>query len=52
MTGGSFKAPTLSLTGEKAAVFFSKIYVDTLFLAVSAISFDAGLTIQVLTIYM
>jgi DeoR/GlpR family transcriptional regulator of sugar metabolism len=44
MTGGSFKAPTLSLTGEKAAVFFSKIYVDKLFLAASAISFDAGLT--------
>jgi len=44
MTGGSFKAPTLSLTGEKAAVFFDQIYVDKLFLAASAISFDAGLT--------
>ena len=44
MTGGSFKAPTLSLTGEKAAVFFDKIYVDKLFLAARAISFVAGLT--------
>ena len=44
MTGGSFKPPTLSLTGEKAAVFFNQIYVDKLFLAASAISFDAGLT--------
>jgi len=44
MTGGSFKAPTLSLTGEKAAVFFDQIYVNKLFLATSAISFDAGLT--------
>ena len=44
MTGGSFKAPTLSLTGEKAAVFFNQIYVDKLFLAASAVSFDAGLT--------
>ena len=46
MTGGSFKALTLSLTEGKAAVFFSKIYVDKLFLAASAISFDAGSNIS------
>ena len=38
VTGGDFKAPTLSLTGEKAAVFFEQIHVDKLFLATGGIS--------------
>jgi DeoR/GlpR family transcriptional regulator of sugar metabolism len=44
MTGGEFKAPTLSLTGEKAAAFFSNLHADKLFLATAGISLKAGLT--------
>lgn len=44
VTGGQFKAPTLSLSGEKAAAFFSGIYAEKLFLAAAAVSLDAGLT--------
>ena len=44
VTGGDFKAPTLSLTGEKAANFFEQIYVNKLFLATGGISLDTGLT--------
>jgi DeoR/GlpR family transcriptional regulator of sugar metabolism len=44
MTGGEFKAPTLSLTGQKAAAFFNDLHVDKLFLATSGISLKAGLT--------
>jgi len=44
MTGGEFKAPTLSLTGGKAAKFFENIHVDKLFIATGGISFDIGLT--------
>ena len=44
VTGGEFKAPTLSLTGEKAADFFSQIHVDKLFLATGGISEDDELT--------
>ncbi|RKX86877.1 MAG: alkaline phosphatase, partial [Spirochaetes bacterium] len=44
VTGGDFKAPTLSLTGEKAAAFFDHIHVDKLFLAAGGISPDNGLT--------
>ena len=44
VTGGEFKAPTLSLTGEKAADFFRQLHVDKLFLATAGISRDAGLT--------
>ena len=44
MTGGEFKAPTLSLTGEKAAEFFKDLHVDKLFLATAGISLKAGLT--------
>lgn len=44
MTGGEFKAPTLSLTGEKAAVFFSGLHADKLFLATAGISLKSGLT--------
>jgi DeoR/GlpR family transcriptional regulator of sugar metabolism len=38
VTGGEFKAPTLSLTGERAAAFFKGLYVDKLFLATGGIS--------------
>jgi len=44
VTGGQFKAPTLSLSGEKAADFFKGIYAEKLFLAAAAVSLDAGLT--------
>ena len=44
VTGGEFKAPTLSLTGEKAASFFRQLHVDKLFLATAGISWDSGLT--------
>jgi DeoR/GlpR family transcriptional regulator of sugar metabolism len=44
VTGGEFKAPTLSLTGEKAAAFFHQLHVDKLFLATAGISWTAGLT--------
>ncbi len=44
MTGGEFKPPTLSLTGQKAADFFGDIHVNKLFLATAGISLKAGLT--------
>lgn len=44
MSGGLFKAPTLSLTGEKSGDFFQGIFAEKLFLATAAVSFDAGLT--------
>ncbi len=44
VTGGEFKAPTLSLTGEKAAAFFPNLYVDKLFLATGGISSSFELT--------
>lgn len=44
MTGGEFKAPTLSLTGEQAAQSFAHIHVKKLFLATAGVSWDAGLT--------
>ncbi len=44
LTGGEFKPPTLSLTGQKAADFFKGIHVQKLFLATAGISLKAGLT--------
>ena len=44
MTGGEFKGPTLSLTGQKAADMFQGLHVDKLFLATAGISLKAGLT--------
>lgn len=44
VTGGEFKPPTLSLTGQKAADFFNGINVNKLFLATAGISLKAGLT--------
>lgn len=44
VSGGEFKAPTLSLTGELAASLFKGIHVDKLFLATAGISNDMMLT--------
>lgn len=44
VTGGEFKPPTLSLTGQKAADFFGNLHVDKLFLATAGISLRSGLT--------
>jgi DeoR/GlpR family transcriptional regulator of sugar metabolism len=44
MTGGRFKAPTLSLTGETAAELFPRINADKLFLATRGFSIEFGLT--------
>ncbi|WP_159517376.1 DeoR/GlpR family DNA-binding transcription regulator [Sunxiuqinia indica] len=44
LTGGEFKAPTLSLTGQKAADFFNDLHVDKLFLATAGITLKSGLT--------
>lgn len=44
VTGGEFKAPTLSLTGQKTADFFNNLNVDKLFLATAGITLKAGLT--------
>jgi DeoR/GlpR family transcriptional regulator of sugar metabolism len=44
LTSGEFKAPTLSLTGQKAADFFENVHVDKLFLATAGITLKAGLT--------
>jgi len=40
VSGGEFKAPTLSLTGETAATAFKGLHVDKLFLATAGISSD------------
>ncbi len=44
MTGGRFKAPTLSLTGETAAELFPRINAEKLFLATRGFSIESGLT--------
>lgn len=44
VTGGEFKAPTLSLTGQKAADFFENLHVDKLFLATVGITLKSDLT--------
>lgn len=44
VTGGEFKPPTLSLTGEKAGRFFEQIHVGKCFLAAGGVSLEAGLT--------
>lgn len=45
MTGGEFKPPTLSLTGEQAAKFFdNSILTSKLFLAVTGVAEDGMLT--------
>ncbi|WP_298324463.1 DeoR/GlpR family DNA-binding transcription regulator [Asticcacaulis sp.] len=44
MPGGQFKAPTLSLTGERSAAFFDGLFAEKLFLATAAVSTEVGLT--------
>lgn len=44
VSGGDFKAPTLSLTGELAANVFKSFHVKTCFLATAGISKDLQLT--------
>jgi DeoR/GlpR family transcriptional regulator of sugar metabolism len=44
LTGGEFKAPTLSVTGDRAAAVFENLYVEKLFLATGGFSLQAGLT--------
>ena len=44
MPGGQFKAPSLSLSGEKAAEYFRNIFAGKLFLATAGVASDSGLT--------
>lgn len=44
MPGGQFKAPTLSLSGDKSVEYFRDILSGKLFLATAGVSLDAGLT--------
>ena len=44
MPGGQFKAPTLSLSGDKAAEYFDDVYAGKLFLATAGVALDTGLT--------
>jgi len=44
VTGGEFKAPTLSLTGQMAADSIGKLHAAKLFLATAGISADMNLT--------
>ncbi len=44
VSGGEFKAPTLSLTGDMAAATFKGLHVDKCFLATAGISPDMQLT--------
>ncbi|WBF46187.1 DeoR/GlpR family DNA-binding transcription regulator [Serratia rubidaea] len=44
LTGGSFKFPTLSTSGDKAAGFFENVLAEKLFLATACISPRSGLS--------
>lgn len=44
MPGGQFKAPTLSLSGDKSVDYFHNIFAGKLFLATAGVAVDAGLT--------
>ena len=44
MPGGQFKAPTLSLSGDKSVDYFRNIFAGKLFLATAGVSLEAGLT--------
>ncbi len=44
MPGGQFKAPTLSLTGDKSVEYFANIFAAKLFLATAGVALDTGLT--------
>ena len=45
MPGGQFKAPTLSLSGDKAAEYFQDVLAGKLFLATAGVALDSGLTL-------
>lgn len=49
MTGGHFKAPTLSLSGDRATDYFRGLFAQKLFLATAAIDLEAGLTYPALS---
>jgi DeoR/GlpR family transcriptional regulator of sugar metabolism len=49
MTGGHFKAPTLSLSGERSADYFRGLFAQKLFLATAALDLNAGLTYPALS---
>lgn len=44
MPGGQFKAPTLSLSGDKSVEYFRNIFAGKLFLATAGVSLETGLT--------
>ncbi|KXI26761.1 alkaline phosphatase [Paraglaciecola hydrolytica] len=44
MSGGHFKAPTLSLSGDRSADYFKGLFVQKLFLATAAMDIENGLT--------
>lgn len=44
LPGGQFKAPTLSLSGDKSVDYFRNIFAGKLFLATAGVALDAGLT--------
>ena len=44
VSGGQFKPPTLSVSGEKSAEYFEGLYVQRLFLATAAVDITGGLT--------
>ena len=44
MSGGQFKSPTLSLSGDRSAEYFRNIFAGKLFLATAGVAIDTGLT--------
>lgn len=44
LPGGQFKAPTLSLSGDKSVEYFRNIFAGKLFLATAGVSLETGLT--------
>jgi DeoR/GlpR family transcriptional regulator of sugar metabolism len=44
MPGGQFKAPTLSLSGDKSVEYFRNIFAGKLFLATAGVALETGLT--------
>ena len=44
MPGGQFKAPTLSLSGDKSVDYFKNIFAGKLYLATAGVALDVGLT--------
>lgn len=44
MPGGQFKAPTLSLSGDRSVDYFRDIFASRLFLATAGVAIETGLT--------